>query len=44
MKLKKNEDDHNVDILFLLRRGIKIPMGGDTETNLGAATKGKIIQ
>jgi hypothetical protein len=30
MKLKRKED-HSVDTLVLLRRGIKIPMGGDTE-------------
>ena len=40
MKLKKKEG-HNV---VLLRRGIKIPMGGDTETKYGAVTKGKAIQ
>jgi hypothetical protein len=28
----------------LLRRGIKIPMGGDTETKFGAETEGKVIQ
>jgi hypothetical protein len=28
MNLKK--EDQNVDTLILLRRGIKIPMGGDT--------------
>ena len=32
MKLEKNEDQ-SVDTLVLLRREIKIPMGGDTETN-----------
>jgi hypothetical protein len=31
MKLKKKEDQ-SVDTLVLLRRGSKIPMGGDTET------------
>jgi hypothetical protein len=35
MKLKKKED-HNVNASVLLRRGIKIPMGGDTETKFGA--------
>jgi hypothetical protein len=39
MKLKK--EDQSVDTLVLLRREIKIPMGGDTETNCGA---GKAIQ
>jgi hypothetical protein len=43
MKLKKKED-HSVDTLVLLRRGIKIHMGGDTETQFGAETKGKAIQ
>jgi hypothetical protein len=43
MKLKKKED-HRVDTSDLLRRGIKIPMGGDTETKFGAETKGKVIQ
>jgi hypothetical protein len=33
MKLKKKEDQ-SVDTSVLLRRGIKIPMGGDTETKL----------
>jgi hypothetical protein len=35
MKLKKRED-HNVDTSVLLRKGIKIPFGGDTETKFGA--------
>ena len=43
MKLKKNEDQR-VDTLVLLRRGKKIPMGGDTETKFGAETEGKAIQ
>jgi hypothetical protein len=43
MKLKKKEDQ-NVNISVLLRRGNKIPMGGDTETKCGAETEGKIIQ
>jgi hypothetical protein len=42
MKLKK--EDHSVNTLVLLRRGIKIPMGGDTETKFGAETEGKAIQ
>jgi hypothetical protein len=33
MKLKKKEDQ-SVDISVLLRRWIKIPMGGDTETSM----------
>jgi hypothetical protein len=33
-----------MDTLVLLRRGIKIPMGGNTETNFGAETKGKAVQ
>ena len=35
MKLKKRED-HNVDTSVLLRKGIKIPFEGDTETKFGA--------
>jgi hypothetical protein len=33
MKLKKKEDQ-SVDSLVLLRKGIKIHMGGDPETKL----------
>jgi hypothetical protein len=33
-----------MDTLVLLRRGIKIPIGGVTETKCGAETKGKDIQ
>jgi hypothetical protein len=40
MKLKKKED-RSVDTSVLLRKGIKIPMGGDTETKFGAETEGK---
>ena len=43
MRLKKMED-HSVDASVLLRRVIKIPMGGVTETKLGAETEGKAIQ
>jgi hypothetical protein len=43
MKLKKKED-HRVDTSVLLRRGFKIPMGGDTETKFGAENEGKAIQ
>jgi hypothetical protein len=43
MKLKKKED-HNVDASVLLRRGIKIPMGGDREIKFGAEAEGKAIQ
>ena len=43
MKLK-NKEDKRVDILSLLRRGNKIPMGGVTETKFGAETDGKVIQ
>ena len=43
MKLKKKEDQ-SVDTSLLLRKGIKIPMGGDTETKCGAETEGMIIQ
>jgi hypothetical protein len=40
MKLKKTEDQ-SVDILVLLRRRNKIPMGGDTKC--GTETEGKAI-
>ena len=43
MKLKKKEDQ-SVDTSVLLRRGNKIPMGGDTETKCGAETEGMTIQ
>ena len=43
MKLKMKEDQ-SVDTLNLLRRGIKISMGGDTETKCGAETEGMTIQ
>jgi hypothetical protein len=33
-----------VDTSVLLRRGNKIPMGGDTETKCGVETEGKAIQ
>ena len=42
MKLKKKEDQ-NVNTLFLLRRGITILKGGDSETKCGAETEGKAI-
>jgi hypothetical protein len=32
-----------VDTLVLLRSGIKIPLGGDTETKFGAEIEGKDI-
>ena len=32
------------DTLVLVRRGIKILMGGDTETKCGAETEGKAMQ
>jgi hypothetical protein len=41
MKLKK--EDRSMDTSVLLKRGNKIPMGGDTETKCGAETKGKAI-
>ena len=41
---KKKKKGQSVDTSVLLRRGIKIPMGGDTETKCGAETKGKTIQ
>ena len=43
MKLKKKEDQ-SVATSVLLRKGNKIPMGGDTETKCGAETEGKAIQ
>jgi hypothetical protein len=42
MKLKKKEDQ-SVDTSVFLRRGNKMPMGGDTETKCGAETEGKNI-
>jgi hypothetical protein len=33
-----------VDTLALLRRWIKIPIGGDTETKIEEKTEGKAIQ
>jgi hypothetical protein len=42
MQLKKKEDQ-SVNTLVLLRRRIKIPMGGDTEMKYGAETEGKAI-
>jgi hypothetical protein len=43
MKFKKKEDQ-NVDTLILLRRGINIPIGGDTETMCRTKTEVKVIQ
>jgi hypothetical protein len=43
MKLKKKGDQSMITLVFL-RWGIKIPMGGDTETKYGAETEGKTIQ
>jgi hypothetical protein len=37
------KEDHRVNTLVLLRREIKIPMGGDIETKFGAETEGKAI-
>jgi hypothetical protein len=33
-----------MDTSILLRKGNKIPMGGDTETKCGAETEGRTIQ
>jgi hypothetical protein len=43
MKLKKKKDQ-SVDASVRLRRGNKILMGGNTETNCGINTDGKVIQ
>jgi hypothetical protein len=43
MKLKKKKDK-SVDTSILLRKGIKIPMEGVTETMFGAETEGMTIQ
>jgi hypothetical protein len=43
MKLKKKED-RSVDTFLLLRRGIDISIGGDTETKCGTETERKVIQ
>jgi hypothetical protein len=40
----QEKEDQSVDTSILLRRGIKIPMGGDTETKCGAETAGNTIQ
>ena len=42
MKFKK--EDQNVDTLFLLRRGNKIPMEGVTETKCEAEIEGMTIE
>jgi hypothetical protein len=42
IKLKNNKDQ-SVDVSFLLRRGNKILMGGNMETNCGEETEGKAI-
>jgi hypothetical protein len=42
MKLKKKEDQ-SMDSSVLLRRGNKIPMGGDKEKKSRAETEGKNI-
>ena len=43
MKLKK-KGEQNVDVVFLLRRGNKIPIEGVTETKYGAETEGMTKQ
>jgi hypothetical protein len=43
MKLKKKKDQ-SVDTSVLVRRGSKIPMGGDTKAKCGTETGGKVIQ
>jgi hypothetical protein len=43
MKVKKKKNQ-SVGALVLLRRGNKIPMGGDTETKCGAENEGKATQ
>ena len=40
----KKKEDYRVDSSVLLRKGIKIPMEGVTETKFGAETEGKAIQ
>jgi hypothetical protein len=45
MKLKKKEEYfQRVNTLVLLRRGNKIPMGGDIEKKCGVETERKVIQ
>jgi hypothetical protein len=39
----KNKEHHSVDNLDLLRRRIKIAMGGDTEIKFEAETEEKVI-
>ena len=43
VKLKKKEGQ-SAEISVLLRRGNKIPTGGDTETKCGVKTEEKVIQ
>jgi hypothetical protein len=43
MKLKK-EEGQSVDASVLLRRGNKMPTGGNMETECGTETEGKNIQ
>jgi hypothetical protein len=42
--MKHKKEDQSVNILFLLRRGNKIPMEGVTVTKFGAETEGRTIQ
>jgi hypothetical protein len=39
----RNMEDQNVDTSVLLRRGNKIFKGGNTETNCGVETEGKVM-
>jgi hypothetical protein len=41
---RSQKEDHSEHTLVLLRRGEKIPIGGNTETKYGAETEGKAIQ
>jgi hypothetical protein len=42
--MKPKEKDQNVGASVLLRKVNKILTGGNTETNCGAETEGKVIQ
>jgi hypothetical protein len=43
-KEAQEEGRPSMDTSVFLRRGNKMPMGGDTETKCGAETEGKAIQ
>jgi hypothetical protein len=42
--MKHKKEDPSVDTSVLLRKGIKIPMGGDKQTKCGVETEEMVIQ